>query len=100
MEECRRRVFENGVLRRFGLKRDEVSGEWRKLHNDEHYALYSSPNIIREIKSRRLRWTWHVARMGPLGHSCYMPLGDLREGNHLEDPGVDGRMILKWILEK
>jgi hypothetical protein len=64
-EECRLRVFENGVLRRiFGLQRDEVTGEWRRLHNKELYALYSSPNIIRVMKSRRLRWAGHVARMG------------------------------------
>jgi hypothetical protein len=63
-EECRLRVFENKVLRRiFGPKRDEVTGEWRRLHNKELYALYSSPNIIRVIKSRRLRWAGHVARM-------------------------------------
>jgi hypothetical protein len=64
-EECRLRVFENKVLRRiFGLKRDEVTGEWRRLHNKELYALYSSQNIIRVIKSRRLRWAVHAARMG------------------------------------
>jgi hypothetical protein len=63
-EKCRLRVFENRVLRRiFGPKRDEVTGEWRRLHNIELYALYS-PNIIRVIKSRRLRWAGHVARMG------------------------------------
>jgi hypothetical protein len=63
-EECRLRVFENKVLRRiFGPKRDEVTGEWRRLHNEELYALYSSPNIIRVINSRRLGWAGHVARM-------------------------------------
>jgi hypothetical protein len=57
--------FENWVLRRiFGPKRNEVTGEWRRLRNQEHYALYSSPNIIRVMKLRRLRWTGHVTRMG------------------------------------
>ena len=63
-EECRLRVFENSVLRRiFGPKRDEVTGEWRKLHNEELNNLYSSPNIVRVIKSRRMRWAGHVAHM-------------------------------------
>jgi hypothetical protein len=57
-EEHRLRVFENRVLRRiFGPKRDEVTGEWRRLHKKELYALYLSPNIIRVIKSRRMRWS-------------------------------------------
>jgi hypothetical protein len=61
----RLRVFENRVLRRiFGPKRDEVTGEWRKLHNEEFRDLYSSPSIIRIIKSRRMRWAGHVAQMG------------------------------------
>ena len=56
--------MENRVLSRiFGPKRDEVTGEWRRLHNKELYALYSSPNVIRVIKSRRLRWAEHMARM-------------------------------------
>jgi hypothetical protein len=58
-------VFENRVLRRvFGPKRDEVTGGWRKLHNEELHDLYSSPSIIRIIKSRRMGWAGHVARMG------------------------------------
>ncbi|KAJ4437296.1 hypothetical protein ANN_17434 [Periplaneta americana] len=64
-EEQRLGVFENKVLRKiFGAKRDEVTGEWRKLHNGELHSVYSSPDIIRNIKSRRLRWAGHVARMG------------------------------------
>ena len=58
-------MFENRVLRRaFGPKRDEVTGEWRKLHNEELNDLYSLPNIVRVVKSRRMRWAGHVARMG------------------------------------
>jgi hypothetical protein len=59
------RVFENRVLRRIlGPKRDEATGEWRRLHNEELNDLYSSPNIIRVIKSKRMRWAGHVARRG------------------------------------
>jgi hypothetical protein len=64
-EERRLRVFENRVLRKvFGPKRDEVTGEWRKLHNEELNDLYSLPNIVRVVKSRRTRWGGDVARMG------------------------------------
>ena len=63
-EERRLRVFENRVLRRvFGPKRDEVTGEWKKLHNEEFRDLYSLPNIVQVVKSR-IRWAGHVARMG------------------------------------
>ena len=64
-EERRLRVFENRVLRRvFVPKRDEVTGEWRKLHNEELRDLYSLPNIVRVVKSRRMRWAGHVAHVG------------------------------------
>ena len=64
-EERKLRVFENRVLRKvFGPKRDEVTGEWRKLHKDEPNDLYSLPNIVRVVTSRRMRWAGHVARMG------------------------------------
>jgi hypothetical protein len=64
-EEHRLRVFENRVLRRvFGPKRDDVTGEWRKLHNEELNDLYFLPNIVRVVKSRRMKWAGHVARMG------------------------------------
>ena len=67
-EESKLRVFENMVLRRiFGSRRDEVKGEWRRLHNEELNDLYSSPNIVRVIKSRRMRWAGHVALMGEGG---------------------------------
>ena len=79
-EERRLRVFENRVLRRiFGPKRDEVTREWRKLHNEELNDLYSSPNIVRVIKLRRMRWAGHVAHMGER-RRVYRILVGKREG--------------------
>jgi hypothetical protein len=73
-------VFENRVLRGiFGPKRDEVTGEWRKLHSGELHNLYSSPDIVRQIKSRRMRWAGHVARMGE-GRNVYRVLVGKAEG--------------------
>jgi hypothetical protein len=79
-EERRLRVFENRVLRRlFGPKRDEVTGEWRKLHNEELSDLYSLPNIVRVVKSRRMGWARHVARMGE-GRAVHRVLEGKPEG--------------------
>jgi hypothetical protein len=79
-EEHRLRFFENRVLRRiFGPKKDDVTGEWRKLRNEDLNDLYSSSNIIRMIKSRRMRWAGHVARMGE-GRCLYTVLVGKSEG--------------------
>jgi hypothetical protein len=79
-EEHILRVFENRVLRRiFGPKRDEVTWEWRKLHSGELHNLYSSPDIIRQMKSRRMRWAGYVARMGE-GRNVYRVLVGKPEG--------------------
>jgi hypothetical protein len=90
-DESRLRVFENKVLSRiFGPKRDEVTVEWRRLHNEELYALYSSPNIIRVIKSRRQRWAGHVARVGER-RGAYRALVGKPEGRR-----PLGRPRLRW----
>ena len=78
------------LSRIFGPKRDEVTGEWRKLCNEELNILYSSPNIVREIKSRGMRWAWHVARMG-VGRGVYRVLVGKPEGKR-----PLGRPRLRW----
>jgi hypothetical protein len=84
-------VFENRVLRRiFGPKRDAVAGEWRKLHNEELHDLYSSTTIVRVIKSSRMRWAGHVARMGE-GRGVYRVLVGKPERN-----SPLGRPRLRW----
>jgi hypothetical protein len=93
------RVFENRVLRRiFGPKRDEVTGEGRKLHKGELHNLYSSPDIIRHTKSRRMRWAGHVARMGQ-GRNVYRVLVGKPEGKRpFERPRRKWGMGSKWTL--
>jgi hypothetical protein len=82
-EERKLRVFENKGLRRiFGPRRDEVTGEWRRLHNEELTDLYSSPNIVRVIKSRRMRWAGHVARMDEERECIGSWWGNRRERDH------------------
>jgi len=91
-EERKLRVFENMVLRRiFGPRRDEVTGEWRRLHNEELNDLYSSPNIVRVIKSRRMRWAGHVARMRE-ERGAYRVLLGKPEGRRLL-----GRPRRRWV---
>jgi hypothetical protein len=86
-------VYSNSSLRRiFGPKRDEVTGEWRRLHNEELHDLYLSPTVVLVIKSRRMRWAAHVARLGK-------GRGNLRERDHWVDPDVNGR-ILRWVFRK
>jgi hypothetical protein len=99
-EEHRLRISENRVLRIFGSKRDEEES-LRKLHNDELYSLYSSPNIVRLIKSRRMMWVGYVARMGE-GRGVYRVLGGRPKGKrplgrHL---GVSGRITLRQTLDR
>jgi hypothetical protein len=88
-------VFENRALRRIcGARRDEVTREWRKLHNEELNDLYSSPNVVRVIKSRRIRWVGHVARMSEK-RDLYRVLVGKPEGKR-----PLGMIILRWIFRK
>jgi hypothetical protein len=90
---------ENRVLRViFGPKRNEVTGEWRKLHNEGLNDLYCSPSIIWVMKSRRMRWAGHVACM--VETRCMQGFVGESEGDHLQDPGIDGRIIVKCFFKK
>jgi len=93
-EERRTRVFMNNVLRRiFGRKRDEETGDWRRLHNEEINVLYSLPNIVQMIKSRRVRWAGHVARMGE-ERAVYRVLVGKTEGKR-----PLGRPRRRWVFK-
>jgi len=100
-EERKLKVFENMVLRRiFGPRRDEETGKWRRLNNKVLNDLYSSSNIVRVIKSRRMRWAGHVARMGEERGCIGSWWGNRRERDRWGDLGVDGWIILKWISRR
>ena len=77
-----------------------MTGEWRKLHNEELNDLYSLPNIVRVVKSRRMRWAGHVARKGEDRGVHRVLVGKPEGKNYWGDQGVDGRIILRWILRK
>jgi hypothetical protein len=81
-------------------QRHEVTGEWRKLHNEELNDFYCSPTIVRVTKSRRMKWAGHVARMGMGEAYTEFRLGNMRGRDQLKDPGVDARIILRWIFRK
>jgi hypothetical protein len=99
--ERKLRVFENSLLRSmFGSKSDVVTGEWRKLRNEELNDLYSSPNIIQVIKSRRMKWAVHVARIGGGEVRAVFWWGNLKKRDLLEDPDLNGRIILRLIFWK
>jgi len=100
-EERKLRVFENMVLMKiFGPRRDEVTGEWRRLHNEELSDLYASPNIVWVIKSRRMRWAGHVARLGEERVSIGSRCGNRWERDHWRDLGMNGWIILGWISRR
>jgi len=94
------RLFENRMLTRIRPKRDEVTGEWRKPHNEKPNDLYCKSNIVRVIKLRIMRWAGHVARMREKRGVCRFRWGNLRERVDLRDRGVDVRIILRWIFER
>jgi hypothetical protein len=99
-EESGLRVFENRVLKRIiGPKRDEVTGEWRKLHNEELCDPYCSPNIVRVIKSKRIGWVWHVKRMGER-RGVYRVFVGKPEGRPLGRPRSGWKEDIKMDLQE
>jgi hypothetical protein len=100
-EKRRLRVFQNRVLRRiFGPKRDEVTEKWRKLHNEELNYLHSATYIVQMIKSRRIRWVGHVVGLWKRRGVHGVLVGKLEGRDLLEDPGVEEKIILRWIFRQ
>ena len=93
-------MFNNTVLRIFGPKRDEVRWEWRKLYHEELNELFSSSIIFRVIKTRRMRWVGHVARMAEIRGVFWVLVVKSKRKRPLWNLGVDGRIILRWIFRK
>jgi hypothetical protein len=100
-EECRLRILDNRVQGSiFGLKKVEVTGKWRKLHNEELYDVQSSLNIMQVTKHRSTRWVWHVARIAKRKDAYRFSVGKPEERRPLGRPGIDGRIILKQTFKK
>ena len=89
-----------GVGTIFWRKRDEMTGEWREVHNEELYDLYSSPCIVGVIETRRMSWVVHIVRVVERREHTGFWSGNLGERGQLEDLGVDERIILKWVFSK
>jgi hypothetical protein len=99
-EEHRPRMCENALTKMHGPQKYEGTGEWRTLHNEELCDLYCSQYVNWVMKSRRMRRRGHVTRVGRREVDTGFLWGKLREGDHTEDPGIDRRIILKWIFKK
>jgi hypothetical protein len=94
-------VLGNRLLRRiFEPNREKMVGDWRRLHNEELRNLYASPNIVKETKSRRMRWAGHVAGIGEMRSAYNILVGKSEGRNHLAKQGIDRSLVLEWTLGK